>query len=142
MTTYENDYKNIEVRAHCGSVPGALQLPRDAPVELADAGSVRLARDHLLAGAGNTDLEQDTVWRLSRPARAAHVLAAPDDGTLGAHDPRRAGEAASIDAGAMRMVGRTGSANPGLIFAFYSPIIAELSLATGDVDFLKAHSTY
>ena len=86
MTIYEKNYKNIEVRGRCSSVPRALQLHRDALVELADAGSVRLAPDHLLAGAGDIDLEQDSVWRLSRPPRAGHVLAAPDDGTLGSHD--------------------------------------------------------
>src|SRR5215831_4028718 len=118
MTTYEKGYKNIEVRAHGGGLPGALHLPRDAPVELADAGSVRLARDHLLAGLGDFDPEQDSVWRLPRPPRSAHVLAAPDDGTLGSHDAGRTGEGASIHAGSMRMADRISIANKGLIFAF------------------------
>src|SRR5215469_2382025 len=128
MTIYEKDDKNIEICGHCGGLPGALQLPCNASVELADAGSVRLARDHLLASPGDFDPEQDSVWRLSRPPRAAPVLAAPDDGTLGSHGARRAGKAPASHGGSVRMVARISRANPGLIFAFYSPIIAELIL--------------
>src|SRR5712691_4820191 len=61
-------------------------------VELADAGSVRLAHDHVLAGRRYSDPEQDPAGRISRAAGVASVLAPQDDGALGAHDARRTRE--------------------------------------------------
>jgi len=61
-------------------------------LELADTHVVWLARHYLLAGIRGSDLEQDLVRRIPWSTGPSQVLASSHDGTLGAHDPRRARE--------------------------------------------------
>src|SRR5271163_3083970 len=85
--------EGIDVRGVCRSVLQRVWLRGHAPVELADAGALWLAPDHLLAGAGDVSSQQDSLRRISRrPAGAWHALARPHAGTLGAHDSRGARE--------------------------------------------------
>src|SRR5438270_7513988 len=100
----EKGYENIEIRGDGGVVCDAAWFFRDAPVELADARLIWLACDHVLASAGNTDSQQDPLWRISRPVRTAFFLASWHDGALGANDSRRAREVAGIHARTLRLV--------------------------------------
>src|SRR5437868_709432 len=89
--------KNGEVRllrhSRSRAVPGAGRLRGHEPLELVDAGAFRPACDHLLAGGGNFDPEQDPVrqppWRQPR-LRPQPLLAPPGDRALGADDARGA----------------------------------------------------
>src|ERR1700677_1137917 len=91
--------EGIDVRGVCHSVLQRIWLCGHAPVELADAGPVWLAFDHLLAGVGYPDSQQNSLRGISRrPAGAWHALARPHARTLGADDSRRAGEFPSVDA--------------------------------------------
>src|SRR5271155_2710883 len=73
-------------------------------VELADAASLRLACDHLLAGGGYLGPQQDPVRRTSRRTGRAHALEAPHEGPLGAHDPRGTREVPSRHARPLRFL--------------------------------------
>src|SRR5271166_277425 len=89
----EMDFEGTDVRGAGRGVLRAVWICGDEPVELVNAGSVRLALDHLLAGSGHFDTKQDPLRRLSwRTTRPAHVLAPPHEGTLGTYDPRGARE--------------------------------------------------
>jgi len=68
-------------------------------VELADAGDLRLADDHLLASRGIARAVLDPVSRAPRLDGRRHALAPPHARTLGAHDARRAGEVPRRDDG-------------------------------------------
>src|SRR6202142_1593852 len=78
--------KGSENRGHGGPGRGGLRIPGDEAVELAWAGGVRFPRDHVLAGAGPPDLEQDPVRGISRRARPRGRLATPDAGALADDD--------------------------------------------------------
>ncbi len=86
----EKTIEGIEIRADRRGDSRGVELGGDAVVELADAGAFWLARDHVLASAGNPDFEQDFIWRVPWTSRAAGLLASPHDAALGPHDSRRA----------------------------------------------------
>src|ERR1022692_1722728 len=79
-----------------------IRLCGHVAVELADACSVWLAPDQLLAGVRNPRPQQDPVRRIPRPARRPYELAAPHAGAFRAHDSRGAGEVSSIHARPMQ----------------------------------------
>src|SRR3979490_2597887 len=93
-----------EVRALCGAIHRSVWLCDNAPVELADAGSVWLAFDQFLASCRHFGSKQDPLWRVPRPRGPPHVLAAPDGGAMGADDARGTREVSSRHARSLRFI--------------------------------------
>ena len=57
-----------------------------------NTGVVWLAHRHILAGTKDLNPEQNPIRRIPWSTGPSQVLASSHDGTLGAHDPRRARE--------------------------------------------------
>src|SRR5207237_8953391 len=80
---------------------------RAAPVELAAAAAVRLAGDHVLAGAGTPGPEPDPLRRMGTPRRLSLQGPRPHRGAhgraLGPHDARGEGTDPAAHARALRI---------------------------------------
>src|SRR5579872_4727189 len=97
------DHETSEICADRGAGGRCFRIRGDAFVELADAGSVWIDNDWILAGVGAVAAQQDSVWQVSG-SRTGNSLEAPHDGALGTNDAGRTREIPRRNARPLRAV--------------------------------------